>query len=424
MVGNPPFKGAGSRSHDQQKDIIKIFGSSSKADYVSLWFIKGSEYLKKYIDISSLSFVATNSLNQGEQVDLIWKKILQNNISILFANRSFIWKNNAVNNAGVTVSIIGLGKSTTKKKQLFHKENLYFVNNINPYLYPGKNIFISKLQKPISFNELMIFGDMANDGDGLILKEQEYLSISNDYPDLKKYLRKYTGAAEFLKGTKRWCIWCNEEEYEILNKIEFFNVRFEKIKIHRNNSSRVGTKKYANKPFRFTEIRKRFENAIIVPRTSSEKRNYFPVGMVDKETIISDGIQVIYGGSLLTFSILSSKIHLLWLKTVGGRLTDRLRYSSQLVYNTFPFEINDSKIADKLENLALELIDAREKYSDRTISELYDPNKMPKSILQCHSNIDDVFESTYKTNGFNSDEEKIEYLFNLYVKSLDDNILL
>ena len=414
VIGNPPFKGSGDRSKDQKEDIIKIYGSSSKADYVSLWFLKGAKFLNKFLNNSSLSFVSTNSINQGEQVEIVWKKIFKYSITILFANKSFIWKNNAIDNAGVTVSIIGLGKNTNKKKQLISNNTKKFVDNINPYLLSGENIFISKSHKPISFKDTMVFGDMPNDGEGLILNNSQYMDLISDYPQVNKFFKRFYSGNDFLKGTIRWCLWCNEKDYIDLKKINPINKMFEITKNHRLKSNREGTRKLAKYPYRFGEIRKKFEDAIIIPNTTSEKRNYLPIGFLDKNTIISNANQVIYGGSLETFAILSSKIHLLWLKIVGGRLTDRLRYSSLIVYNTFPFNNFDLVISNKLQKLALDLLDVREKFSEKNISELYDPQKMPKQILEVHQRIDNVFESTYLESPFNSDDERIECLFNLY----------
>lgn len=424
LIGNPPFKGFGSRSPDQQKDMIKIFGSSTKADYVSLWFLKGAEYLSQYPKNSSLAFVSTNSTNQGEQVEIVWKKIFKYGVSILFANKSFIWRNNAANNAGVTVSIIGLGSIHNTKKILISKNEKKYVNNINPYLLPGNNLFIDKRSNPISFKEQMVLGDMAKDGEGLVLSDFEYRELINNYPEVKKYFKRFFGGIDFLRGVKRWCLWCDQSDYNKLKLIEPINKMFEIVRINRLKSKKQATKNFSKHPYRFVEIRKQFREAIIVPTTTSERRHFLPIGFVDRDTIITAPNQVIYGGTLSTFAILSSKMHALWLKTVGGRLTDRLRYSSQIVYNTFPFEISDENTYQKLEDLALNLLDTREKYSDLTISELYDPDKTPLPIIECHNKIDEVLEKNYKSAPFLSDEERIEYLFKFYEKLTNDNMLL
>lgn len=416
LIGNPPFKGYRERNIDQQNDIKTIFGSSSKADYVALWFLKGAEYIEKNINISSLAFVSTASINQGEQVEIIWKRILEKNIQILFAHKSFIWKNNAVNNAGVNVSIIGLGKKNQNKKNLYSNEFQKQVAEINPYLCEGVTSFISKRKKSISDLSLMTYGDMANDGGALILSENEYNNIIEQYPISKKFLKRFISGTDFLDGHKRWCIWANENQYKELNKISFFEKRFLEVKKNRLSSKKQTTQRFSNQPFRFVEIRKQFKNAIMVPTPTSENRKYLPVAYYDSECIITAPNLVIYDAPLYLFSILSSRMHFLWLDRVGGKLGASLRYSSEIVYNNFPIIIENIQIKNQLENLALKLIDARENFSDKTISQLYDPELMPKSIQDCHIKIDDVIESCYKKNDIISDEERLELLFNYYNK--------
>jgi hypothetical protein len=416
LIGNPPFKGYRERNIDQQNDIKTIFGSSSKADYVVLWFLKGAEYIEKNINISSLAFVSTASINQGEQVEIIWKRILEKNLQILFAHKSFIWKNNAVNNAGVNVSIIGLGKKNQNKKNLYSNEFQKQVAEINPYLCEGITSFVSKRKKSISDLSLMTYGDMANDGGALILSENEYNNIIEQYPISKKFLKRFISGADFLDGHKRWCIWANENQYKELNKISFFEKRFLEVKKNRLSSKKQTTQRFSNQPFRFVEIRKQFKNAIMVPTPTSENRKYLPVAYYDSECIITAPNLVIYDAPLYLFSILSSRMHFLWLDRVGGKLAASLRYSSEIVYNNFPIIIENIQIKNQLENLALKLIDARENFSDKTISQLYDAELMPKSIQDCHIKIDDIVESCYKKNDIISDEERLELLFNCYNK--------
>jgi len=413
LVGNPPFKGFSERNEDQQKDVIKIFKKPTKADYVSLWFLKGSDFLKNILD-SELSFVSTNSLNQGEQIELVWEKIFKKNIEIFFAHKSIIWKNNARDNAGVTVSIIGLRKVNELKKFLFVNNYRKEVNSINPYLFEGKNIIIKKKRKPISNLPIMCLGDMAKDGSALVLNQKEYNEITLKYPLSKKYLKKFVGGIDFLRGVKRWCIWTDENGYQELNKIKFFNLRFKAVEQNRLNSRKQGTQKHSKLPYKFVEIRKKFTEALIVPTTSSERRKYLPIGYVDKETIITAPNQVIYEAEPYVLSVLSSRMHFLWLETVGGKLTSRLRYSSEIVYNNFPIIFSSVETKNKLNELAFSLIDEREKYSEKTISELYDPKIMPHNLLDIHKEIDEIIEKCYNQNEFKNDEERIDVLFKFY----------
>lgn len=423
LIGNPPFKGFSERNESQQKDVIKIFGKSTKADYVSLWFLKGAEYIKD-VQEAELSFVTTNSLNQGEQIEIVWEKIYNNDIEISFAHKSIIWKNNARDNAGVTVSIVGLRKSNSSKKYLFIDNYKKEVKSINPYLFEGRDIIIKKKRKPISDLPIMCLGDMAKDGSSLVLNQKEYEDIIEKFPNSKKYIKKFVGGIDFLRGEKRWCIWCDESGYKELNEINFFNNRFKLVARNRNNSRKIGTQKYSKLPYRFVEIRKKFTDALIVPTTSSERRKYLPIGFVDKDTIITAPNQVIYEFAPYVLSILSSRMHFLWLETVGGKLTSRLRYSSEIVYNNFPIIIDSKKIKDDLNVTALKLLDEREKYSEKTISELYDPLKMPNNLLNIHIEIDQIIEKCYKNSSFKDDNERIEFLFKNYEQmSLENNLL-
>ena len=202
LIGNPPFKGFSERSEEQKKDVLKIFKKSSKADYVSLWFLKGADYINN-IKKSELSFVATNSLNQGEQVEIVWDKIFKRNIEISFAYKSIIWKNNARDNAGVTVSIIGLRNLTSRKKYLFDNNLKREATSINPYLFEGKNTVVVKRRKPISDLPKMTLGDMAKDGSALVLNKSQYDEVITNYPHTKKYIRKFVGGIDFLRGEKK-----------------------------------------------------------------------------------------------------------------------------------------------------------------------------------------------------------------------------
>jgi len=353
----------------------------------------------------------------------LWPYIINKNLEIFFAHQTFNWSNNAKGNAGVSCVIIGLRNIENKQKILFNKDNVIKVNNINPYLTDGKNIIVTPRTNTISNFPEIHTGSSPIDGGNLILENNEAQELFQKYENASDFIKPYIGGNDFLTGIKRFCLWIDDNQLNEALKIDEIRNRIDRCKIWRNKSGR-DAKKYADSPHRFVYRKYQIGDCLILPMTTSERREYFPVGYQKSGTVVSNGVFTIYNPKIYIFAALSSKMHMLWLKTIGGRMREDLRYSGQLVYNTFPFNISDIKITDKLENLALELIDAREKYTDKTISELYDPNKMPKSILQCHLNIDDVFESTYKTNGFKSDEEKIEYLFNLYVKSLGDIILL
>jgi len=424
LVGNPPFKGFSTRTDSQQKDIINIFGHSSKADYVSLWFLKGSFFLKKN-ENSSLALVSTNSINQGEQVEIVWKQILQEDLEISFAYKSFVWKNNARDNAGVTVSIIGIEHKSNKKKRLFIDNFEKKVSSINPYLYSGNNLIIEKSRKAISdFFPPMCLGDMAKDGGALVINKEDYDEIKMKFPNTIKYLKRFVGGIDFLRGIKRWCIWVNDKDFDILNKIDFFKKRFEQVKTNRLSSKKKATQKFSEYPFRFVEIRKKFKEAIFVPTTSSERRKYLPIGYMDKDTIITAPNQAIYDAPLYIFAILSSRMHCLWLEVVGGKLRTDYRYSSEIIYNTFPIRnLNNIEIGE-LNKLSLQILDIREKFSQKTISEIYDPKHMPHNLLETHKRIDKIIEGCYSKNSPKNDDERINLLFKEYEMKLNQDKLI
>ena len=424
LVGNPPFKGFSARTDSQQKDIINIFGHSSKADYVSLWFLKGSFFLKKN-ENSSLALVSTNSINQGEQVEIVWKQILQEDLEISFAYKSFVWKNNARDNAGVTVSVIGIEHKSNKKKRLFIDNFEKKVSSINPYLYSGNNLIIEKSRKAISdFFPPMCLGDMAKDGGALVINKEDYDEIKMKFPNTIKYLKRFVGGIDFLRGIKRWCIWVNDKDFDILNKIDFFKKRFEQVKTNRLSSKKKATQKFSEYPFRFVEIRKKFKEAIFVPTTSSERRKYLPIGYMDKDTIITAPNQAIYDAPLYIFAILSSRMHCLWLEVVGGKLRTDYRYSSEIIYNTFPIRnLNNIEIGE-LNKLSLQILDIREKFSQKTISEIYDPKHMPQNLLETHKRIDKIIEGCYGKNSPKNDDERINLLFKEYEMKLNQDKLI
>lgn len=332
ILGNPPYLGARLQTTAQKNDVKSLFGSlkgSNNLDYISCWFKKGVEMISA--SKAKLAFVTTNSITQGEQVSVLWPKLLQNSIEISFAYTSFKWSNNARSNAGVTVAIIGMASSENiKNKYLISDEVIETVDHINPYLINLPNIFIEKKSKPISNIPKMSFGSMANDGGNLFLTNEEKTLIQEQIPQAMKYIKKVLGSVEFIRGIDRYCIWTDQLGYEELNKIPFFNTRFESVKQHRLSSDREATQELANTPYAFAENRYRYSSAIIMPRVSSERREYIPIGFLGEENIISDSALAIYDAEPWLFSILTSRMHMQWVKIVGGRLKTDYRYSASI----------------------------------------------------------------------------------------------
>ena len=416
VIGNPPYRGFSERNSEQQKDIEINWDGATKLDYVSIWFLKASKYIKN--KNAKFAFVSTNSINQGEQVSLLWPHIFNNDLEIFFAHKSIKWTNSSKNKATVTCSIIGISKINKSKKFLYREGIKNTVESINPYLIPGKNIIIYKRTKPLSKFPNMSLGDMAKDGSNLVLSKTEKDTLIKSNPEVKKYLKKFLGGIDFLRGEERWCLWVLPEEYEKSLKIPFIKKRFELVSKSRSSSKKKATKEFSKKPYRFVEIRNQEKPAIFVPTTTSERRRYIPIGFVNKNCIITAPNQAIYDPPNYLFSVMSSRMHMLWIETFAGRLEDRYRYSSELCYNTFPFvKINENQ-KKILEEKTFKVLDIREKYSEKTISELYDPDKMPKELLEAHEKIDLEVEKSYRPERFNSDEERLDHLFKVYENML------
>lgn len=415
LVGNPPYVGSSMQTKEQKGDMEHVFKGKSgfkNLDYISSWFLKGARYIQNS-DIE-LAFISTKSICQGEQVSMLWPIIFGLNLEIGFSYDSFRWSNNAKYNAGVTCIIISLRNISKKDKFIFGESSTKKVKNINAYLIASKNIFVSKKNNSISDLPKMSYGNKPVDGGNLLLNEGERNKIINEYPKTKKLIKKFYGADEFIKGKSRYCIWIENSDLELANSIPIIKKRIEKIKLFRLNSKKPATKKLAIRPHQFEDLNTSKNNCIIVPSVSSERRKYIPIGFLEKNVVVSNAAHVIYDPPLYLLSILCSYMHMKWVFAVGGYLGSSIRYSSTLCYNSFPLPLLNNQQKKDLEDLTLELVDEREKFSEKTMSELYDVNKMPKSLVNIHEKIDITVDKMYNKQGFNSDEVRLSYLFELY----------
>jgi hypothetical protein len=419
ILGNPPYLGASLQNNEQKEDLKLICDKKlfkyKNLDYIAIWFIKSSLYINHSVTIKS-AFVTTNSICQGEQAPLLWPYIWNNKQEIFFAYLSFKWINNAKNNAGVTVSIIGVKSKSNCKKQIFDSSTVYKVENINGYLRAGKDIIINKSNNPISKFPPMLRGSGAYDGGCLTLSTMDYLRISK-HMNIDRNVKKYIGSQEFINGEMRYCLYINDENLEDALKISEIKDRVEKCKTFRLTCKSKETKALASIPHKIGQDR--FLNcstSIIIPRVSSERREYIPIGFLDKDTIISDSAIAIYDPETWVFAVITSKMHMVWVRTVAGRLKNDFRYSSTLCYNTFPFPDITDEQKKQLEFHVHNVLDAREQHSEKTLAELYNPDKMPKGLRDAHYMLDLAIERCYRNKPFESDEERLEYLFKLYEK--------
>ena len=426
ILGNPPYIGARMQDKVHKKDIDHVFKGIKKykdLDYIACWFYLASKYI---LEVKArYALVSTNSICQGEQVALLWPLILNLNLEIYFAYTSFKWSNSAKLNAGVTVIIVGVMNKQKNTKKVLYSSNLgKTVNNINPYLSEGQNIIVHRMTTPLYNLPEMKFGNMPNDGGALILNSEEKQNIENSYPQSRKYFRQLLGSLEFLRGSLRWCLWIQNSDINEVMKIPPIVERIERVKKHRLESKDIGTKKLAERSHQFRDLNVAKHHALIIPRVSSERREYIPIGMIDNSYIISDSAQAIYDCDPWVLGVISSKIHMVWIKTVCGSLETRIRYSSALGYNTFPIPSLSIKQKGEIKQYVFNILEEREKHSEKTIADIYDPEKMPDGLKEAHHFLDLSVERCYRSKPFANDEERLEYLFKLYEQMIRDNKLL
>lgn len=416
ILGNPPYLGRSLRTIEQQDDMNIVFHDVKNykdLDYIACWFYIGAKYIKD--SISEFAFVSTNSICQGTQVNLLWRNIFANNVSIFFCYTPYKWSNNAKSNAGVTVVTIGI-RSNIKNgiKRIYNKDIFKTVDNINPYLTENKNIFIDNKYKPISKLPAISLGSAPKDNGGLVISESEFNDLLNSKSEVLKYTKKFIGAEELINGSIRYCLWIKDDDFDKAKFIPEIARRLEISKAMRLASKKVPTQKLAEYPYRFGEIRYKETSSIIIPSVSSERRKYIPSAFLDTSYVISNSAFAIYNAEPWIFATISSLMHMVWVKSVAGRLESRIRYSSQLCYNTFPFPNINEKQKELLDEHVFNILDEREQHSEKTLAQMYDPDKMPQGLKEAHHQLDLAIEKCYRSKPFANDEERLEYLFKLY----------
>lgn len=411
ILGNPPYVGSRKQDEVQKIDLKFLFEADyGSLDYISAWFFKGARYI---LDANAkCAFVSTNSICQGEQAALTWSKILDDKIEIGFAYTGFKWQNNAKSNAAVIVIIVCLQNKQNNNHYLYVNGVKSLVKSINPYLTEGKTIYIHSRNKPISRLPEMNFGNMPADGGKLLLNTDEKNQSINSDSRTKKWIKKLISAHEFLNGQERWCFWLQDISEEEIDEIPTIHTRVEELKDIRLNSSRP---QLANIPHLFAQITQPpNKNFILIPRHSSENREYIPIGYFDSENIAHDSCLIVPTDEVYIFGILTSKIHMSWVKAVSGRIKTDFRYSKDIVYNNFPVPELTQFQKDSISENTLNVFQEREAFSERTLAELYNPDKMPAGLREAHHNLDLAVERCYRSKPFTSDEERLEYLFKLY----------
>lgn len=423
IMGNPPFVGQSYRSNEQKQDMIDIFGKGSretKQDYVICWYKKSLDYVSDYKNSSvKCAFVSTNSICQGECVPTFWKDMINAGVEIQFARRTFIWTNEAKNKAAVHCVIVGYSfHKINNIKELYDGGKLTKCDHINPYLVPEEDIWISSRPKRPKDKSKMTTGSPATDDGQLFLSPEEAKTMSKEYPILSKYIRPFIGAHEFLHDLNertRYCLWFADvgDELPKIIKADHMKDRFQHIKEKRLSSSASRIKKAAETPWLFAQNRQPDTEYLVIPRHSSENREYIPIGFMDPKTIAGDATTIVYDATLEDFAILESSLHVAWMKTVAGRLKSDYRYSSSVYYN-FPMPKLTNELKEKLEKSAEGILNARANHPSLSLADMYKELLMPSDLRDAHRKNDKLILQAYGLNKDATDQDILKVLFKMY----------
>jgi hypothetical protein len=424
ICGNPPYLGSKWQSKEQKSDLKEIFHARTNSwkslDYVAGWLAKAADFGSKTNTVSA--FVTTNSICQGVQVPILWPIIFSSGHQIVFAHTSFRWSNLASHNAGVTVVILGISNQKPPPFTLYYQDiNGETISksaeSINSYLVPGRGIDISASRSSISGCAYMDLGNMPKDGGNLLMSVSEAEAMQKSEPVTAEFIFDFVGSQEFVKGIVRKCLWIEDDEVERATRSKNIRDRLEGVKKMRLDSDAKSTRAFADRPHRFKQIQGRGKkNTIVVPKVSSERRPYLPVGLLSRHTIISDNAFAIYDQPLWNLALIASRMHKVWISTVCGQLETRTRYSNTLGWHTFPVPRLTEKSKEDLTRCAEDILLAREVHFPATIADLYDPENMPENLRAAHARNDEVLERIYIGRRFKNDTERLEKLFELYTQ--------
>lgn len=424
IMGNPPFVGYSLQSAEQKEDILSIYvdekgkpyKTAGKIDYVAGWYFKASCFMQN--TVIRTAFVSTNSITQGEQVAGVWKPLYDRfNIHIDFAYRTFRWDSEASLTAHVHCVIVGFSVApNSKEKWIFTGERVQEAENINVYLMDAPNVFIDSRNKPLCTVPLMTTGNRPADGGHLIIEDTDYADFIRKEPFAKPYIKKLIGATEFINNKKRWCLWLVGVSPAELRKMPLVMQRVEACKSDRENAPDIGRRKLAEHPTQFREINNP-DTFVVIPAVSSERRKYVPIGFLDKETIATNLVITIPDAKLYHFGILTSNVHMAWMRAVCGRLKSDYRYSKDVVYNNFPWPTPTNEQRAKIEQTAQAILDARNLYPDCSLADLYDEATMPPELRKAHQQNDKAVMQAYGFWGkLNTETACVAELMKMYQK--------
>ncbi|MEP6965623.1 MAG: DNA methyltransferase, partial [Polaromonas sp.] len=434
VLGNPPFLGKTYQSAQQKSDAAPVFAplqGGGLLDFVAAWYVKAAIYIKGYPLIRA-AFVSTNSITQGEQVSVLWSWLIAQGIHIHFAHRTFRWSNEASGKAAVHCVIVGFGLSDPPGKIIFEYADIKGiphampVNSINPYLVDAPDVVLQNRRTPICNVPEIVNGSKATEGGNLLLSDAERLDLISRLPVADKWIRPFLGAEEFINKTRRWCLWLVGISPTELRSMPAIYSRVQAVRAMRLASTDAQTRTDSNQPTLFQKIRQPESSYLAIPRTSSETRTFIPIGYLASGVIASDNLQTISNANLYHLGVLSSSMHMAWVRYTCGRLKSDYRYSASIVYNNFPWPDLSSNQAEvqvvrsqaAIENAAQSVLDTRALFPESSLADLYDPLTMPPALVKAHQKLDAAVDAAYALGGakksWKNDAERVAYLFELY----------
>jgi hypothetical protein len=422
ICGNPPYLGNKLQSEEQKSDLELVFDGRLEGwkslDYVAAWLMKAADYGLR--TSSASAFVVTNSVCQGQQVSILWPSIFATGHAIEFAHTSFKWANLASHSAGVIVIIVCLSKVPGKRKRLYTLDadgtaHERVCGNINPYLVDGPDLVVNARRDAPKNRAPMLFGNMPRDGGHLLASNEEKAAAVRHDPVFHKYLKSFVGSEDFIQGKVRYCLWIEQDQLEDAACSPTITRRLEAVRAMRLSSKAGSTRDYAKAPYRFVQIQGNAQqSSLIVPRHSSERRPFLPVGLLDAGTVVADSAFALYDAALWNLALIASRLHLVWIAAVCGKLKSDYRYSNTLGWNTFPIPLLTEKNKADLTRCAEDILLAREAHFPATSADLYSPESMPTNLIQAHERNDEVLERIYIGRRFRNDTERLEILFAMY----------
>ena len=422
IMGNPPFVGYKLQNEKQKLDLEPLFGKIKTVDYVAGWYVKASQLIQN--TNIRCAFVSTNSICQGEQVPAVWKLLTEKyNVNIDFAYQTFKWESEAVDMAHVHVVIVGFSCHADSGNLRFSYERKIFdsngsivlAKNINPYLVDAPNVFIEKRSKPICEAENMIYGSEPREGGFLILNENERQELINETPESQRIIKRFVSSEDFINNKIRYCLWFSDEDLLLARKSKILKERLENCRKFREENKQSQAHAAAVTPHLFSSPRQPNTDYLLIPIVSSERRKYIPIGYMSKDIILSNACFSIPNASLYTFGVLTSSMHMAWMRSVCGRLESRYRYSNTIVYNNFVWCNPTEEQKAKIEQTAQAILDVRAKYPSWSLADLYDELTMPPALRKAHEANDKAVEKAYGKT-FSNDDERVAFLFEKYVE--------